>query len=46
MRKYLLVLDPRLDHVKYWRPQVILFVSDPRNSCSVIDFVNALKKAS
>ncbi len=37
-------LDSRLDHVKYWRPQVILFVSDPRTSCSVIDFVNVLKK--
>lgn len=42
VRKYLLRLKP--EHVKFWRPQILLFVDDFDSQFKMISFCNSLKK--
>ncbi|KAH8820068.1 amino acid permease-domain-containing protein [Xylogone sp. PMI_703] len=42
VRKYLLRL--RQEHVKFWRPQILLFINDARRQRTLIQFCNSMKK--
>ena len=42
VRKYLLRLKP--EHIKFWRPQIILLINNPRRQTRLISFCNSMKK--
>lgn len=44
VRKYLLRLKP--EHIKFWRPHIILLINDPRQQTRLIQFCNSMKKGS
>ena len=44
IRKWLLRLDERKEHVRHWRPSILHLVTDPLGSQNLIHFTNSLKK--
>eukprot|EP01029_Cantina_marsupialis_P007585 TRINITY_DN185043_c0_g1_i1.p1 TRINITY_DN185043_c0_g1~~TRINITY_DN185043_c0_g1_i1.p1 ORF type:complete len:562 (-),score=165.54 TRINITY_DN185043_c0_g1_i1:1812-3497(-) len=44
VRKFLLRLDERKSHPKFWRPSVLFLTNNPAGNIAEIDFCNNLKK--
>ena len=44
VRKYLLKMDVRRSHAKFWRPSLLLVLEHPSQSLNLIQFCNSLKK--
>eukprot|EP00698_Gefionella_okellyi_P013287 TRINITY_DN3627_c0_g1_i1.p1 TRINITY_DN3627_c0_g1~~TRINITY_DN3627_c0_g1_i1.p1 ORF type:complete len:901 (+),score=214.45 TRINITY_DN3627_c0_g1_i1:61-2763(+) len=44
VRKYLLRLDARKDHIKYWRPQLLLASNNPQSQVGLLQLCHGLKK--
>ncbi|KAJ5080451.1 solute carrier family 12 [Anaeramoeba ignava] len=44
VRKYMLKMDMKKEHIKFWRPQVLLITDQPQLSLPLLDFINNLKK--
>ena len=44
MRKYLLQLDERKSHVKYFRANFLCLAHSPTGNLAALDFINNLKK--
>jgi solute carrier family 12 (potassium/chloride transporters), member 9 len=40
------LLRLKQEHVKFWRPQILLFINDPRHQYKLIQFCNSLKKGA
>ncbi|KAJ5080454.1 solute carrier family 12 [Anaeramoeba ignava] len=44
VRKYMLKMDMKKEHIKFWRPQFLLLIDQPHLPLPLLDFINNLKK--